>query len=299
MSDPDFRLPDEELAELEQSITHALASGDTSALEILGYGEISCVLGTQSGGRDLACKRLPVFHGASDWDTYQRCFSEYLATLEAKGARPVQSVLQAVKQPDGSLAAWCVQPRLPVAGLLSKHFGECSEDEANRLFQSVLERIVACVSPSVGLDGQLSNWILDGNELRYLDVTTPMLRTEAGDERMPIAVFLASLPWALRPAVRRFMLRDILNKYYDPRGVVLDLLGNLYKEKLSHLLPAFAERASSLVSPRITLDQAKRYYDDDARSWALLQRLRHADRWWQTHVRRRVYPFLLPGKIER
>ena len=78
---------------------------------------------------------------------------------------------QAVKQPDGSLAAWCVQPRLPVAGLLSKHFGECSEDEANRLFQSVLERIVACVSPSVGLDGQLSNWILDGNELRYLDGT--------------------------------------------------------------------------------------------------------------------------------
>ena len=29
--------------------------------------------------------------------------------------------------------------------------------------------------------------------------------------------------------------------------------------------------------------------------WALLQRLRRCDRWWQRRVRRRPYPFLLPG----
>jgi hypothetical protein len=31
----------------------------------------------------------------------------------------------------------------------------------------------------------------------------------------------------------------------------------------------------------------------------LLQRLRRADRWWQRTVRRRPYPFLLPGRIDR
>ena len=31
----------------------------------------------------------------------------------------------------------------------------------------------------------------------------------------------------------------------------------------------------------------------------LLQRLRRLDRAWQRRVRRRVYPFLLPGRIER
>jgi hypothetical protein len=33
--------------------------------------------------------------------------------------------------------------------------------------------------------------------------------------------------------------------------------------------------------------------------WGLLQRLRRIDRSWQRRVRRRQYPFLLPGKVER
>jgi hypothetical protein len=33
--------------------------------------------------------------------------------------------------------------------------------------------------------------------------------------------------------------------------------------------------------------------------WALLQRARRVDRAWQRHVRRRPYPFLLPGPVDR
>ncbi len=33
--------------------------------------------------------------------------------------------------------------------------------------------------------------------------------------------------------------------------------------------------------------------------WALLLALRRLDRFWQLKVRRRAYPFLLPGRIER
>lgn len=293
------RLADAELAELELRITHALETGTTEGLDVLGYGEISCVIGTTSSTGPLACKRLPLFHAVDDWARYESCFDDYLSRLASKGIRPVESTLQVVRRADGALAAWCVQPRLDAAGLLSKHLRAAAPGEAEALFAEVLERILGCVGPTLGLDGQLSNWILDRGELRYLDVTTPMLRAEGGAERMPIAVFLASLPWALRPVVARFVLRDILSKYYEPRGVVLDLLGNLHKEKLSEHLPRFLELASSKLEPAITAREVKRYYESDASSWALLQRLRRADRWWQTRVRRRVYPFLLPGKIDR
>lgn len=295
----EVRLPDAELEELERAVAHALETQDVSALDVLGYGEVSCVLGSRSGGRALACKRLPPFPDADAFATYQRCFAEYLSKLEQKGVRPVESTLQTVTLADGTRSAWCVQPRLDAAGLLSKHFARCSPDEAQALFESVAQAVLACAGPELGLDAQLSNWILDSGQLRYLDVTTPMLRTASGDERLPLAVFLASLPWALRPLVRRFMLRDILDKYYQPRGVLLDLLGNLHKEKLSHLLPQLIAHANTLVSPAIGEAEVKRYYDADASSWALLQRLRRADRWWQTRVRGRVYPFLLPGRIER
>ena len=64
-------------------------------------------------------------------------------------------------------------------------------------------------------------------------------------------------------------------------------------------LPSFAEAANRVVSPPITVREVRAYYRGDARLWTLLQALRRADRWWQLKVRRRPYPFLLPGKIER
>jgi hypothetical protein len=73
----------------------------------------------------------------------------------------------------------------------------------------------------------------------------------------------------------------------------------MFKERLDHLVAAFAEAANRVVSPAITRAEALRYYRSDARMWALLQGLRRVDRWWQRSVRRRRYPFLLPGKIAR
>ena len=37
----------------------------------------------------------------------------------------------------------------------------------------------------------------------------------------------------------------------------------------------------------------------NARLWEIMLRLRLADRWWQRRVRRRIYPFLLPGPTRR
>jgi hypothetical protein len=52
-------------------------------------------------------------------------------------------------------------------------------------------------------------------------------------------------------------------------------------------------------TPAITLDEVRRTYVADARMWLLLQRLRRLDRAWHRRIRRRTYPFLLPGRIER
>ena len=112
-------------------------------------------------------------------------------------------------------------------------------------------------------------------------------------------VFLASLPWALRGVVKRRMIRGILDAYYSPRGVVRDLLANLFKEGLGDRLPELVTAAARRLAPPLTVDEVRRHYVQDARTWHLLQRLRRLDRAWQRHVRRRPYPFLLPGPVER
>ncbi|MCB9753748.1 MAG: hypothetical protein H6713_27720 [Myxococcales bacterium] len=296
-------LAPESLERLERALAEALASGDESALAVLGYGEISCVVAwPQSQAEDaprLACKRLPDFESAASLDGYARCFADYLARLEAGGVTPVASHLQRLARPGGAVAGWCVQPLLPAGSLLPDLLRARAPDGADALIDELVARVHGLVGPRVGLDGQLSNWAQVDGALRYLDVTTPMLRDAQGREQLDTELFLASLPWALRGLVRRLMLGAILDKYYEPRGVLLDLLGNLYKERLDHLLPVWLPRVNATLERAIKPEEVRAYYREDARMWALLQRLRRADRWWQRRVRRRVYPFLLPRTIAR
>jgi len=126
-----------------------------------------------------------------------------------------------------------------------------------------------------------------------------MMRDDEGRETLDTELFLASLPWALRGLVRRFLLHSILDKYYQPREVLRDLLANLIKEGIADRLALGLEVVNTRVSPPIDDSEVRRYYHEDARMWAFLQRLRRIDRGWQRGVRRRQYPFLLSGKVER
>lgn len=297
--DNSIELTEEGLLPLEQALRRALETGDESGLVVLGYGEISCVLGCSFLGREYACKRLPPFPSADHFGRYSDQFHQYVQRLRDAGVPVLGSRLFQLPGSDG-ISAFCVQPRLPKEALLPNWMRSISRADAERLFEKLLAFILGSVKPALGLDGQLSNWILADGEPAYLDVTTPMMRDEKGRECLDTDIFLASLPWLLRGPVRAFLMSSILDKYYEPRGVVLDLIGNLHKEKLDALIGPFLDLANRHFSSRpIQEAEIKRYYEDDARMWAFLQRLRRLDRAWQRKVRGRVYPFLLPGQIDR
>jgi len=287
------------LADLEAQVDHALTTGDESGIEVLGYGEISCVLAWRDGERDLAAKRLPLFDAIERFAAYSRAFDAYLEALAAVGVPVAPSRLETTSAADGRLAAWCLQPLLDYGTVAPNWLLSADEAGARRLVTRVTDLICSTVTPRLGLDGQLSNWAVVDGDLLYFDVTTPMMRDDEGREALDTELFLASLPAALRTLVRRFLLRSILDTYYQPREVLRDLLANLFKEGLAPLLPIGLEVANARLSSPLNEAEVRRYYRNDARMWALLQLLRRADRWWQRRVRRRQYPFLLPGKVER
>jgi hypothetical protein len=287
------------LAELEGRVDRALTIGDESGIEVLGYGEISCVLAWRAGNDAFAAKRLPPFDTGIRLEAYRTAFDAYLRALDRAGVNVVPSLLASTASADGRLAAWCLQPLLESTELAPRWLKQAGAGGARWLFERISDRVVASVGPRLGLDGQLSNWAVVDHEVVYFDVTTPMMRDEEGREALETDLFLASLPWALRALVRRFLLRSILDKYYSPRGVLVDLLGNLIKEGVSDLLSLGLEIINTAVEPAIDEAEVRRYYREDAAMWVLLQRLRRIDRAWQRRVRRRQYPFLLPGKVER
>jgi len=270
-------------------------SGNTGiSLDILGYGEISTVLRAEGLDGPVAAKRLPAMTG-EQLSEYKEILAQYLDDLRARGVRPVDSAVFSVGT--DPYTPYCVQPLQPL--LLVDELRTADTETIDRRVQQLVEIVVGAVDGWLGLDGQISNWAVDGDELLYIDVTTPLLRDAAGKDELDTDLFIASLPWALRGSVRRFLLDEILSHYYDPRAVLLDMAGNLAKERLAQVLEPLLRAANRVVAPPITTDEAMKYYRTDARMWELLQRLRQADRWWQKTARRRTYPFLLPGEIER
>ena len=292
-------LSDDDLRRLEDLVEAALSSGDERGLPVLGYGEISLVLSWPPGGGRFACKRLPPFRSRERLDAYRATLDDYLKALGAAGVRVVETEMRAVELHDGSVAGYVVQPMLPADHLATTTLRPADPEAGHPLIEAVASAAAAAVGPHLGLDAQLANWTWDDDELTYFDVSTPLIWSPEGDSQLDLDLLADAYPAILRWPLRRFVAPGILDTYRDLRKVYLDLAGNLLKERLEGWLPAFLDRFNPHLDEPLTEDEVRRHYRSDARLWAALLRIRRLDRAWRRRVRRRPYPFLLPGPIER
>lgn len=290
---------DDELTTLEAGVQAALDRGDAAGLSVLGYGEITLVLGWPADAPTAACKRLPVFKDPARAAAYGALVTEYVDRLRGRGLDVVPTSWHMVPAARGTVAGYVVQPVLPGPTLVPQVLAD-QPGRAREVLAAVLDVVGAVVDQGCGLDAQVSNWAWgDEGGLSYFDVTTPMLNDAAGRTRLDLGLLVSPLPAVARPAVARFAAPGIVADYHDRRKVVVDVVGNLVKERLHHVLDDAIAVANERVAPAITRAEIDRWYAGNARMWDVMLRLRRADRWWQRHVRRRSYPFLLPGPITR
>lgn len=292
-------VPDVPLRSVEDAVRSALRRHDASDLRVLGYGEISLGVGWPGPDPVAACKRLPPFPSERAAEDYGRRFGQYLELLADRGVTPVPSAFRLLPGDDGRVVAYVVQPTVAPDDLGPEVLRRADPDPDHPLVRGVVDAVDRVTDERTGLDAQVSNWAVVDGGLRYLDVTTPMRFDADGRFELDMGLFLAAYPWALRGVIGRFVAPGVIGSYRDPRHVLVDLAANLLKERLEPWVPAVVEAANRTVSPPLTEEEVRRYYRSDARMWEALLRLRRADRWWQRRIRRRPYPFLLPGRIER
>ena len=277
---------------LDATVERAIRTRDTGELRVLGYGEITFVLGWPAGAPVVAVKRLPPFPDARRLDAYAGLLARYVAVLRERGIAVAETELRSVACADGTARAYLVQPFVPRERHLNVILARGGDGRAERLLGHVVEHVHACVDDRVGLDAQAANWFTDGDGLACFDVSTPMLRGPDGREQLDVSLFLSIYPWLARPVLAR-IAPGVMSQYHDPRVVLLDFASNLHKEGLDRFVPTLIEIANTRLDRPLREDDVRRYFRQDKLLWALMQRLRLADRAWQRHVRRRAYPFLL------
>ena len=280
---------------LDATVEGAIRTGVPRGLRVLGYGELTLVIGWPTEEPVAAVKRLPPFADADRLDAYAGLLDRYVEILRERGVSVAATELCSHPGPGRTMRAYLVQPLVPSEQHLNVILATAQEAHARELLELVVENVHRCTDDAVGLDAQAANWWVEDDGLGYFDISTPMLRDPGGHEQLDVSLFLSVYPWVTRPILAR-IAPGVMAQYHDPRVVLLDFASNLHKEGLDHCVPALLGAANTRLERPLAAADVRRYFRQDKLLWALMQRLRLADRNWQRHVRRRPYPLLLPPR---
>jgi hypothetical protein len=314
------------LKEFEEKLDPAKPQDSPIAAGVLGYGEISTVFEIHHESQaDIAFKRMPLFNTQEQIDKYKDVYFRYHDRLKQIGVELPEYGATAVTTNDGRLVLYLYQRKLPSESIGDKIVQTVSEHEINALIKTILHQLLkvwefnARERPTVevAIDGQVSNWAVkdpaalsdglqEGVDLVYLDTSTPLFR-ENEVEQLDVELFLRPTPPGVRYILKKFYLDDIVNRYYDFRKVIIDLVANFFKEQKAELVPVLIEvandflstEASALSIPSITYEEVEDYYKDDAATWKLYLRMRRLHRFIRSKILRRYYAYILPDEIQR
>ncbi|MBC7187971.1 MAG: hypothetical protein H5U38_13135 [Calditrichaeota bacterium] len=292
---------------------------------VLGFGEISTVLAIEAEGlRGFAFKRMPLFLNDEEVRRYASVYQEYCRLLEQEiGLSLPAHGYQVIRGRTGRPVFYIVQAQLPAEFIGNRLIHRLAPEEVELLVGRVLKELHKVwlfngrqTDLQVAIDGQISNWapaLWEGSgqdiaqaPLLYLDTSTPLFRVH-GVEQLDTELFLRSAPSFLVWILRLFFLKDVVDRYYDFRRVVVDLAANFYKEQRPELIPLvlrvanafFAHEAADLRIAPIGEKEVAAYYREDALIWRLYLGMRKIDRLLRTWVLRGEYPYILPDKIKR
>jgi len=289
-----------------------------ATIRILGLGEITTTVALEGvldhrhpqGGRRVswAYKRLPSFPSLAEASAYQELFRLYQQALEQAGIRlPFQRPRLVRSQ--GKIWVYICQERLPSGSIAARIIGKASTEECRKLFGQVLQELLkvflwnqAHPELLLGFDGQIPNWVVMAEgPLLYLDTSTPLARRES-KELLNTELFLKAIPVLVRPIVRATMLREVLDRYYNSRLVILDLIASFYTFRRPDAVPALIEDANLFLAERMaefnldpfTQKEIHSYHRGDLLLWKFLRAMKRMDRFISEELLGRPYEQRIP-----
>ncbi|MFX1307748.1 MAG: DUF6206 family protein [Promethearchaeota archaeon] len=294
-------------------------------IKILGYGEITLVFEIVNDNYKYAYKRLPIFETHEQAKKHEHVFREYNRILneELNIKTPPLDIVW-FENDEGKIIFYAIQEKILSESVGNKVIHKVSKKETEILVLNALREMKKVwafnrenQTYDVGLDGQISNFaVLNYNpenpvveqnpKLIYIDTVPPFYRIN-GIEAMEIELLTKSMPSFIRGLLKRIFLQDLIDRYYDWRLVIIDLVANFFKEQKPELIPSLIkvvnnflkEEASEFNIEPLNFEEIEKYYKSDKFVWVLYQRMRKFDRFIKTKLLRKKYDYYLPGMIER
>ena len=263
---------------------------------VLGQGRVCTVFGLYDDPLSPALKRLAVFRSDEDAIHYEALHRKYVRALgERAGVRVLPCTTLRVRDASGTrVVVYIIQEQAQEDSIGHQAiYRMCATPDIDHLLGLILQETAKVFDlnaahqggQEIGFDARISNWVIQGFDpenpcltdrmrLAYLDTTTPLMRSH-GQEQFDIRPFVRGMPALLPMFLRRSVLNDLIARYYDFRGTVVDLLANLYVEGRPELVPMLidsanwyflAERAEQHFRP-LTVSEVAAHHRRNALSW--------------------------------
>lgn len=314
------------LIEFEEGLNPLNVEKSRIPARIIGYGEISAVLEVKRKEfENFVIKRLPIFESSWQMELYESAYREYVEVLKKAGINIIDEDCASIKTGDGRFVFYTIQKKIPPEHFCNKIIRKGNAELTKPLLFRVMKEVkkvfdfnTSSFDLKIGLDGQVSNWAvkdismiknaqsIEKAELLYIDTSTPLMRKN-GVEVLPADLFLKSTPAGLRSIVKALFLKEVIDRYYQLRGVILDLIANLFKDVKYEEVPFFVEVANEFLKKEIkgitlnplSFKEVKKYYRKDAFIWSLFLTLRKMERFTKTYILNKRYDHLLPPRVQR
>lgn len=312
-----FKIDKNLLIEFEKGLNTRYPEKSKISAKIIGFGEISTIFLIESSKlRNYAFKRIAIFSNKEEIQEYDQILKRYIELLNNKTQIEVLPTLGIpLNIENQKFVYYIAQPILPKNSICNHYFHQVSIEESLKIFDQILKKLLNIYkwnlqnkSLQIGIDSQISNWATLNfrNQIVYFDVSTPLFRINH-KEALNAEMFLRSTPPILRSIVKKLFLQEVLDRYYDLRLILIDLIANFYKEKLQDKIPSFIQHTNDFIQKHckeynlkeIHLEEVQEYYKKDAFIWKLYLSLRKIDRWFITNILNKKYEFILPERIER
>jgi hypothetical protein len=228
---------------------------------------------------------------------YAAIVEEYLARLTAAGVAVVDTDVRSLERSGGSVVGYLIQPALDATLLGPQVLRAADPEVGHPLIPAVVGSVLACTDGRTGIDAQLTNWAWIDRRAVNMDVNTPFMWDDAGRTALDVEMFIAALPWVVRATQRRAVPK-IIGRWKKPRWTLLDLAMNLYKDGLEAWIPQVLVAANPHLDEPIETGELEALYRKEASLWVMMHRLKRVDRWWQRHIRRRRYEFLVAPQTD-
>jgi hypothetical protein len=277
-------------------VGRALDGKGEDRLNIMGYGVTAVVFGMPATGTPrVVCKRLPPNSSKEDFERHRELVLDYVDQMRQAGIAVLDTKVKAVRSEGraGGVTGYIIQPALERETLGDAVLKAADPAEGHPLVKTVVDHVAGFTTDKRGIDAQITNWAWVDGSHRYIDVTTPFVLDDDGEVAVDLELFLRSAPSLAKPTYRK-ELPPAISRYCDVRFTLVDLCGLLYKNDLDDWVPVVIEECNKVVDRPITIEEARKHYDGEVKTWSLMNRMLRADRFWQRHVRRRRYGFFVP-----